>query len=247
MDKATEQLLGLLLIFGFAIAYLAVIDLRSGYRVYKGKRIEAPVLAAVAAYVYYVGAALLAGAKLPGFLREHLFDGLAPAAVVGLLVNTIPRERPREALPWIRRPVMVLVALFAGGALVCGLIAAAAVFSSGSDAFGAPVAVCAWGGGLLFAGSYWSAAGEDVDVSDRWWGKVKWWFTKRPERAATPGPGGPDSAATPPAADVAEGAAVPDWLRAAAARSAAGRSGGARPPAHPLKGDPPAGTGGRSH
>jgi hypothetical protein len=42
---------------------------------------------------------------------------------------------------------MILVVLFAGGSLICGLIAAAAVFASGA---------------------YWAAAGEDVDVSDRW-------------------------------------------------------------------------------
>ena len=39
-------------------------------------------------------AALLAGAKMLEFLREHLFDGLAPAAMVGLLVSSVPRERP---------------------------------------------------------------------------------------------------------------------------------------------------------
>ena len=165
--------------------------LRSGY---KGKRVEGPVIAAVTAYVFYVAAALIADAKMPEFLREHLFDGLAPAAVVGLLVSSIPREHPRAALPWIRRPVMILVVLFAGGALIFGLIAAAAVFASGSNGFAQPVRICALGGGILFAGTYWAAAGEDVEVSDRWWPRVEWWFRKRPKPAALPEPGGPGEA-----------------------------------------------------
>jgi hypothetical protein len=125
VNKTTEQALGALLILGVSLVALTVIMLRSGY---KGKRVEGPVIAAVTAYVFYAAAALIADAKMPEFLREHLFDGLAPAAVVGLLVSSIPREHPRAALPWIRRPVMILVVLFAGGALIFGLIAAAAVF-----------------------------------------------------------------------------------------------------------------------
>jgi len=188
VNKGTEQGLGALLIIGFTAAAFAVIAFRSGYR---GKRVEGPVIAAVTAYVFYVAAALIAGAKMPGFLREHLFDGLAPAAVVGLLVSGIPREHPRAALPWIRRPVMIVVVLFAGGALICGLIAAAAVFASGSDGFAQPVRICALAGGILFASAYWAAVGEDVDVSDRWWGRVNWWFTKRPRRVAAPEPANP--------------------------------------------------------
>lgn len=191
MNRTTEQALGSLLLIGVTLLAFTVIMLRSGY---KGKRVEGPVLAAVTGYVFYVAAALIADAKMPEFLREHLFDGLAPAAVVGLLVNSIPREHPRAALPWIRRPVMILVVLFAGGALIFGLIAAAAVFTSGSGGFAQPVRICALLGGILFAAAYWAAVGEDVDVSDRWRGRVEWWFRKRPKGAAPPEPGGPGGA-----------------------------------------------------
>ena len=58
---------------------------------------QAPVVAAVMAYIVYVTAAFWAGAEFPQFLREHLFDGLAPAAAVGFLVNRVPMDSPRTA------------------------------------------------------------------------------------------------------------------------------------------------------
>ncbi len=53
------------------------------------------------AYSMYVAAAVVAGAAFPEFLREHLFDGLAPAALVGYLVSKLPFTKPREAFPRI--------------------------------------------------------------------------------------------------------------------------------------------------
>ena len=58
----------------------------------------------------------MAGAEFPAFMRDHLFDGLAPAALAGLLVGAFPRENPDDALPWIGWPVLIL-ALFA--AVIC--------------------------------------------------------------------------------------------------------------------------------
>ena len=50
------------------------------------------VIAGAMAYGTYVAADLLAGAAFPQFLREHLFDGFAPAALVGILVDLYPSE-----------------------------------------------------------------------------------------------------------------------------------------------------------
>jgi hypothetical protein len=102
------------------------------------RRLEA-VVAAIMAYSIYVAAAILAGAAFPMFLREHLFDGLAPAALVGFLVNSFPRDSPRTAFPWIRLPIMIAILFGIGGGLIFGLIAAAAVFTSGSKEFAKPV------------------------------------------------------------------------------------------------------------
>lgn len=90
---------------------------------------------------------MLANAEFPEFLREHLFDGLAPAAVVGLLVNTLPRDNVRTALPKIFYPVMIPILFYAEGSLIFGAIAAAAVFTSGKSDFKTPVIVCALIGG----------------------------------------------------------------------------------------------------
>lgn len=145
-------------------------------------RVEA-VIAAIMAYVFYVSAALLADAEFPNFLRKHLFDGLVPAAVVGLLVNSLPRDSVRKALPWIPLPAMILALFYVEGALIFGLIAAAAVFSSENNNFELPVIVCALIGGVLFPVEYLvSAAGQPLDGGT--WTRFKWWFKKRPKDAA---------------------------------------------------------------
>jgi hypothetical protein len=141
-------------------------------------RFEA-VVAAIMAYSIYIGAAILAGAAFPEFLREHLFDGLAPAALVGFLFHFIPRESPRTAFPRIRLPILIPIMLGIGGILIFGLIAAAAVFASGKNDFGVPIVFCAAAGGYLFSFGY--AQMVVLDRSERIRGKptFKWWFTIR--------------------------------------------------------------------
>jgi hypothetical protein len=192
VNKAAEQSLANWLLLGLAVGWGALIALRRSAWKTKGIA-EARVVAGVMAYACYVAAALLAGAKFPGFLREHLFDGLAPAAAVLLLVNSFPVDRPRTAFPWIRRPVIILVVLFAGGALIFGLIGAAAVIASGIEKFASPVTRCAVLGGWLFSVGYFLVAGSEEDGRRR--PEVQWWFRKRPRQAATPVPGGPEGAA----------------------------------------------------
>jgi hypothetical protein len=161
------------------------------------RMVEAPVLAGVLAYVFYVGAALIAQAKFPEFLREHLFDGLAPAAVVGLLINSFFTGGFPIRWTRIRRPAVILVAFFAFGALIFGLIAAAAVFASGTGYyFGQPIVWPAWLGGVLFAMTFFLAVAENFGYPS-----VKWWFTKRPESAVIPKPGGSDDYVTTGPAD----------------------------------------------
>jgi hypothetical protein len=107
-------------------------------------------IAAALAYGYYVAAALMAGAQFPEFLRDHLFDGFGPAALVGFLIYRFnPGVRGAAAgseLP--RRPTFL--SAFIAGAAVMGLIAAAAVFSSGLDDYFWPVFGAAWLGGSTF-------------------------------------------------------------------------------------------------
>jgi hypothetical protein len=143
------------------------------------------VVAAVLAYGSYVAAALLANAEFPQFLREHLFDGLAPAALVGFFVNRFPRDKPKEAFKQIRWPWIIFMLLWIGGALVFGLIAAAAVFGSGSNDLGFSLLICAGIGGLLFPITYWATI-YAIDMLNykpplvRYcFSKVKWWFSKR--------------------------------------------------------------------
>jgi hypothetical protein len=145
-----------------------------------------PLAAAVMAYSFYAVSALIADAPLPEFFREHLFDGFAPAALVALLVYAFPRMSPSRALPRIRLPLMILVLFFWAGALVFGLIAAAAVFSSGSNNYWLPLALCAGGGALLFPYAYVVLMSFDPEV-DLWRRtnhrrKIIWFFTKRPPR-----------------------------------------------------------------
>jgi hypothetical protein len=140
------------------------------------------ILAAAMAYAYYVAAALLAEAEFPGFLREHLFDGLAPAALVGLLINRLPRGSPK-AFPRVW-PVTILVLFFLGGALVFGLIAAAAVFSSGANNFVLPVLICALFGPGIFLVPYMAMVTEEAGYKKmRFWCRFKWWF--KTHKAAT--------------------------------------------------------------
>jgi hypothetical protein len=207
VSKHIEQNLAVTLLTIAVMAWFAVLSLTT---VRKQKRMPAPpVIAAALAYSAYVAAALDAGAEFPGFLREHLFDGLAPAAAVGLLVNNFPAESPENALPWIRRPVMVLVAFLAGGALSFGLIAAAAVFSSGTDNFGPPVALCAATGGFVFSAAFLAGAQPVALARKSWWFKVRWWFGKRPKRAAVSESRNPAEAAVPAPADAAKSDTAP--------------------------------------
>ena len=194
MSRSAEQVLAneLLAVLGGAWGALVVV-----WAVRKTRRpVEAPVVAAAMAYGFYVAAALFAGAKFPEFLREHLFDGLAPAAVVGLLVGSYRWDNPLAAFPWIRRPVLILFVVFVGSALIFGLIAAAAVFASGSNDFTGPVWTCAWRGGLIFTIGYFLVAGRAVAG---WPARVQWWLSERPTTAATPHPNSPRPQPPPPA------------------------------------------------
>jgi quinol monooxygenase YgiN len=132
------------------------------------------VVAAVMAFGFYVAAALMADAEFPEFLREHLFDGLAPAALIGFLVDRSLRDDPRKAFPRVHRPVWILVDLFIFSIPIFGSIAAAAVFSSGSTDFIRPVGYCAFFGGFTLPAAYFTAIFRSHDKVS--W---KWWITKR--------------------------------------------------------------------
>ena len=202
MSTDTKQTLALGLVGGVFVAWFILISITAG----RQKRMTGvPAVTAVMAYTCYVAAALLADAEFPAFLREHLFDGLAPAAAVGLLVNRFPTESPGKALPRIRRPVMVLIVFSAGGALIFGLIAAAAVFSSGTGNFALPVKLCAGFGAFLFFVAYFGVGTAYVAIDLPSKPKVEWWFAKRPRHAATPEPGAHGDTAVPAPADAAEG------------------------------------------
>ena len=150
------------------------------------------IVAGAMAYGYYVGAALLAGAEFPKFLRDHLFDGLAPAALVGILIDLYPRTNPAEAYPKIRRPVIILLIYFVTGAVVFGLIGAAAVFSSGENDYTRTVQYAAWFGGLIFPAAYIAnvttpdyTSPHDTFRGKTRWDRTKWWFTKRTKPGTT--------------------------------------------------------------
>jgi hypothetical protein len=136
------------------------------------------VVASMMAYGFYVAAALMANAEFPQFLRDHLFDGLAPAALVGVLVDRSLRDDPREAFPRVRRPVWILFDLFISGIAIFSSTAAAAVFSSGSNDFIRPIVYCSFFGGLTLPVAYFTT----IFRSDN---KVpsSWWWTKRPTDA----------------------------------------------------------------
>jgi hypothetical protein len=122
------------------------------------------VTAAAMAYGFYVAAALVGGAAFPRFLRDHLFDGLVPAAVVGVLVDRFIRSDP----PTSTRRFRSLLSFFSGGAAIFGAIAAAAVFSSGTDAYLVPLVVTSVFGGTLFVSAYVSWGSENEDSVWRW-------------------------------------------------------------------------------
>jgi hypothetical protein len=205
MSKIAERGVGVDLMLGIFFVWNFYVFITQ--RVRKSKpMIGVPIAAAVIAYTCYMAAALLGGAEFPEFLREHLFDGLAPGAAIGLIINYFPAENPEEALLWIRRPVIVIVAYGVGGALMFGLIAAAAVFTSGSDDFALPIWYCAFIGANMFSSAYFVAADRLGTV---WEPKnLKWYFEKRPNRAAMPGRGDLE-AATSDVADQAEDRTAP--------------------------------------
>jgi hypothetical protein len=80
------------------------------------------VVAGTVAYGYYIAAAAMVGDQIPSFLRDHLFDGFGPAVLVGFLMYRI-----RNA----KAGLSTVALLYLQSALVFGLIAAAAVFTSG--------------------------------------------------------------------------------------------------------------------
>jgi hypothetical protein len=155
-----------------------------------------PILAAALAYGSYVSAALMGGARFPGFLRDHLFDGLAPAAVVSVLIALMPQDKPHAAFPWIRRPFVIVALFFSAGLLVFGLIAAAAVFTSGTDHFYPALLFVALLGGYIFPYVYviQTASFVRTGLAEAGYDKRKrrlawfaWWFAKRPESSRLAG------------------------------------------------------------
>jgi hypothetical protein len=135
------------------------------------------ITAGVMGYGFYVAADCLSAAEWPEFLRDHLFDGLVPAALIGLPILFLPRDNPHTAFPRIRKPWMILASFYVCGALIFGLVAAAAVFSSGSKYFGDTIGFCAALGGIVFPLAYFRAVLDYIPESKFW----KWWFTKRPD------------------------------------------------------------------
>lgn len=148
------------------------------------------LVAGVMAYSYYVAAALMAGAEFPKFLRDHLFDGLAPAVLVGILVDFYPRANPTTAFGKIRRPAtMMLIVFFIPGAVIFGLIGMAAIFSSGANDYVLPVIFAAFWGGWTVPLAYMAqvlAPDDNTSIGETRWSRTKWWFKKRPKPGTTP-------------------------------------------------------------
>jgi hypothetical protein len=105
------------------------------------------IIAGALAYGYYVAAALMTGVVFPKFLQDHLFDGFAPAVLVGFLIYRF-RVEDGKPNPY-QKPWISLVLLYFLSAAVFAVIAAAAVFSSGIYDF-APVLWAAVIGGATF-------------------------------------------------------------------------------------------------
>jgi hypothetical protein len=108
------------------------------------------VIAAALAYGYYVAAALMAGAQFPEFLRDHLFDGFGPAVLVGFLIYRFNPGISEAATGSDLPPRSTFLTVLIPGAAVMGLIAAAAVFSSGLADYFWPVFGAAFLGGSTF-------------------------------------------------------------------------------------------------
>jgi hypothetical protein len=185
VERGAEYSLGMWLaisIAGFGVVALSTrVMLIKEFDLQKPSKNAPPifetVLAAIMAYGFYLAAAFQADAEFPQFLRDHLFDGLALAALAGLLVKSFPRNDPRAALPWIRWPFLIPILFAVGGAMIFGLIGATAVFSSGSNDFW-PAGLCALCGGLLFPQAYGQAISFTDDLSG-WRPRLKWWFKNR--------------------------------------------------------------------
>jgi peptidoglycan/LPS O-acetylase OafA/YrhL len=150
------------------------------------------ITAAVLAYLCYAASALQVQVPLPGFFREHLFDGFAPAALVGYLVTRFSSERARTAAQQFRPASLILLSV--SGLLVFALIAAAAVFASGSNEFLWPVVTSALTGGSVFLYAYVGSALTDATPAAD--------VFRDPERRS--------AAQRPPAVRLASGGNVPD-------------------------------------
>jgi hypothetical protein len=137
------------------------------------------VLAGGMAYAYYVAAALVAGAEFPKFLQEHLFDGLAPAALIAGLIDLYDRRDPAHAYRKLPVPGTILLMLFAVSAVFFALIGAAAVFGSETNNYLPAVLVTAAYGGGIFPVAYWSNTVGEVPGDTRW-ARAAWWFERRP-------------------------------------------------------------------
>jgi hypothetical protein len=132
-----------------------------------------PFIAAGMAYGFYVAAALIADAQVTPFFRDHLFDGFAPAAAVGLLIDRFPGQYVNQFEEGSSKPFVNSLLYFLAGAAVFAGIAWAAVFGSNKNDFLYPVLWCGLFGGLTFPVAYFStvrfskaesaAGGEAVD------------------------------------------------------------------------------------
>jgi hypothetical protein len=139
------------------------------------------IVAGATAYGYYVGAVWMAGADVPHFLRDHLFDGLAPAALVGILIDFYPRADPVVAFPRIRYPFAIPIMFYIAGVVIFGLIAMGAVFSSGENDYVSVVPLTAGYGGALFPVAYVTQVGGPVTSrGETPWARAMWWFRARP-------------------------------------------------------------------
>ena len=138
------------------------------------------IVAGATAYGYYVGAAWMAGADIAHFLREHLFDGLAPAALVGILIDFYPSADPVVAFPRIRYPVVIPIVFYIAGGLIFGLIALGAVFTSGESDYVSVVSLTAAYGGAIFPVAYVTqVAGPVTSRGKTRWARTMWWFRAR--------------------------------------------------------------------
>ena len=198
MTPAAENNLAGWLGLGWVIGGVIVLGLRPRLTrnlSKEGQRRFDAIAAAALTYVCYTLSALLADAPLPEFFREHLFDGFAPAALVGLLVIAFPREHPRAAFPRIRQPNAVMAVFYMVSGLIFTLVAATAVFSSGSNQFNKSLVVCGLLGASISTYAYIVAVladtGADPALGSPW--SIFWWFKKRPGKGAGQAPAAPQA------------------------------------------------------